>query len=185
MTALARRDARMRSIVDEHFRFVARTLRREGVPPSDLDDEIQRTFMIVAGKLADVQHGAERSFLFRVAVNTAAHARRTLARRREVSQDRIPERVEAVATPENLTDRKWTRTLLDGLVDGMHEPLRFVLTLHDLEDVSLAKIAALLGVPRGTVASRLRRARAHIRKRVTEIEPRAAWLATGGVAPIS
>src|SRR5580765_5500917 len=84
-------DARMRSMVDEHFRFVARTLRREGVPLSDLDDEIQRTFIIVAGKLGDVQHGAERSFLFRVAVNTAAHARRTLARRREVLQDRMPE----------------------------------------------------------------------------------------------
>ena len=56
------------------------------MPPSELDDEVQRTFITVARRIADVRAGAERSFLFQVAINMAAHARRDLARRREVSR---------------------------------------------------------------------------------------------------
>src|SRR6266496_3195494 len=46
----ADRHARMRTIVGENVRFVARALRRAGVPRSELDDEIQRTFIAVAGR---------------------------------------------------------------------------------------------------------------------------------------
>src|SRR5436190_9574101 len=98
---------RIRAIVDEHFRFVARTLRNAGVPPSDVDDHVQQTFIVAARRLDDVRVGAERSFLFHVALNTAAHARRDLARRREVyPSDGPPERVEEVETPEYLIERK-------------------------------------------------------------------------------
>ena len=66
----------MRAIVDDNLKFVARTLRRAGVRQPELDDAIQRTFITVAGRLADVHLGAERSFLFHVAIHVAAHARR-------------------------------------------------------------------------------------------------------------
>jgi RNA polymerase sigma-70 factor (ECF subfamily) len=172
---------RMRSIVDDHIDFVARTLQKAGVPAADLDDEIQRTFIVIARRLSDVELGAERSFLFQVAVNLASHARRKLARRREVLDDRTPERVESIATPENLTDRKEMRKLLDEVVGGMDEPLRDVFMLHEFEEMNLTQIAALLRIPRGTVASRLRRARAEFRKHVAAIE--FAWdLGARGVA---
>src|SRR5262245_41174319 len=98
------RQARMRSLVDENIGFVERTLRGAGVPAAELDDEIQRTFITVARRLGDVQPGAERSFLFQVAVNLAAHARRKLARRREVLSDQLPEGLHALGTPEDLVD---------------------------------------------------------------------------------
>ena len=41
------RHSRVRALVDEHLGFVARTLRRAGVPPSEVDDEVQRTFIAV------------------------------------------------------------------------------------------------------------------------------------------
>ena len=128
--------SRMRSLVDEHYGFVARTLRKAGVPPSELDDEVQRTFITLARRIADVRLGAERSFLFQVAINTAAHARRDL----------------------------------DRIVDSMDESLRVVFTLNAFEGMDLAEIATVLGLPRGTAASRLRRARAYIREHVTAIE---------------
>jgi RNA polymerase sigma-70 factor (ECF subfamily) len=96
-------------MVDQHVDFVARVLRNAGTPSSDIDDEVQRTFIIAARRLDDVRPGAEKSFLFRIALNLAAHVRRTLARRREVSGDQAPERIEAFATPEQLTDRKSSR----------------------------------------------------------------------------
>ncbi len=87
--------------------------------------------------------------------------------------DRPIERVEALGTPEQLTDRKQMRALLHGIVGSMPEPLRTVFTLHELEEMKLTEIAAVVRVPRGTVASRLRRARAHFREHVLAIE--LAW----------
>jgi RNA polymerase sigma-70 factor (ECF subfamily) len=160
----------MRAMLEQHSTFVARTLRRAGVPGSELDDEIQRTFIVAARRLDDIDSGAERSFLFQVAVNLASHARRKLARRREVLDEEPLEPLEALGTQEQLIDRKQLRQLLDEIIDGMDEPMRVVFTLHEFEDQNLREIAALLGVPRGTVASRLRRARAQIRKNLGAIE---------------
>ena len=43
--------ARLRMMVDQHVDFVARVLRNAGTPPSDIDDEVQRTFIIAARRL--------------------------------------------------------------------------------------------------------------------------------------
>jgi len=160
------RHARIRAMVNQHLNSVARTLRNAGVPSSDLDDEIQRTFIVAAKRIDDVQVGAERSFLIQVAQNLAWHARRKMARRREVLDANPPERIETIATPEFLTDRKQMRQLFDDVIGSMHESLRAVLTLFELEEMSMNEIAETLGLPRGTVASRLRRARVQFRQHV-------------------
>jgi RNA polymerase sigma-70 factor (ECF subfamily) len=164
------REARLRRLVDGHIDFVARVLRNSGTPQAEVDDEVQRTFIVAARRLDDVRIGAEKSFLFRIALNLAAHARRTLARRREVSADQAPEQIERFATPEALTDQKRMRELLDRVLDQMEEPLRATFVLHEFEEMSTSEIAELLGIPRGTVASRLRRARIEFRERVGAIE---------------
>jgi RNA polymerase sigma-70 factor (ECF subfamily) len=166
----AEREARLRGMVDDHLDFVARVLRNAGTPQADVDDEVQRTFIIAARRLDDVRPGAEKGFLFRIALNLAAHVRRTMARRREVSGDEAPERVEAFATPEQLTDRKRMRELLDRVLDQLDRTLREVFVLHEFEDMNMSEIAQVLGIPRGTVASRLRRARAEFRERVRALE---------------
>lgn len=164
------RHARLRTMVDEHLKTVARTLRRAGVPSSDLDDEIQRTFMVAASRIDDVQVGSERSFLIQVAQNLASHARRKMARRREVMDGNLPERIEAVATPEFLADRKQMRQLFDDIIGSMHESLRVVFTLFEFEQMSMSEVAETLDLPRGTVASRLRRARTQFRQHVASVE---------------
>ena len=144
-------------MVEEHIELVARTLQNAGVPQADLDDEVQRTFIIAVRRLDDVQLGAERAFLCQVALNLAWHARRSLARRREIPSDQVPESVETRATPEELIDPMQIRQHLDGIVGRMDESLRAVFTLFVIDEMNLAEIAKLLRVPRGTVASRLRR----------------------------
>jgi RNA polymerase sigma-70 factor (ECF subfamily) len=163
----------MRAMVHENVQFVSRTLRQAGVSPTELDDEIQRTFMVAARRLEDVRVGAERSFLFQVARNTASHARRTHARRREFPSDDLPEQLEPLGTPEDLAVRKQIRLLLDAALASMDETLRAVFVLYELEDLNTLEIAKTLGIARGTVASRLRRARAQIRQNVAAIE--LAW----------
>jgi RNA polymerase sigma-70 factor (ECF subfamily) len=170
------RNLRLREMVDTHIDFVARVLRNSGTPHAEIDDEVQRTFIVAARRLDDIRLGAEKSFLFRIAFNLAAHARRTAARRREVAADEAPEQVERFATPEALTDQKRMRQLLDGVLDQMDETLRATFVLHEFEEMSTAEIAEVLGIPRGTVASRLRRARAEFRERVAALQGLAGYV---------
>jgi len=164
------REARLRAMVDQHVNFVARVLRNAGTPDAEIDDEVQRTFITAARRLDDVRAGAEKGFLFKIALNLAAHARRTMARRREVLAEEAPERIDTLATPEALTDQKRMRQLLDGVLDKMDESLRVVFVLYEFEEMNMSEIADVLEIPRGTVASRLRRARTEFRERVGALE---------------
>ncbi|HEY4188516.1 MAG TPA: sigma-70 family RNA polymerase sigma factor [Polyangia bacterium] len=160
------REGRLRGLVDGYLDFVARVLRNAGTPQADIDDEVQRTFIIAARRLDDVRPGSEKSFLLQTALNVAAHARRTIARRREVAADNAPDALDACATPEQLTDQKRVRLLLDRILDQMGTDLRTVFVLYEFEEMNMAEIAEALGIPSGTVASRLRRARTEFRARV-------------------
>jgi RNA polymerase sigma-70 factor (ECF subfamily) len=166
----AEREARLRGLVDRYIDFVARVLRNAGTPLAEVDDDVQRTFIAVSNRLNDVRPGAERSFLLRTALHIAAHARRTVARRREVPEEEAPELMEAVATPEQLTNQKRARQILDRVLEQMDVDLRTVFVLYEFEELSMAEISEALSLPRGTVASRLRRARADFQVRVRAIE---------------
>ena len=166
----AERDGRLRGLVDGYVDFVARVLRNAGTPQADVDDDVQRTFIIAARRLDDVRPGSEKSFLLQTALNVAAHARRTLARRREVGVEQAPESFDLGANPEQLADQKRVRQLLDQILSRMTDDLRTVFVLYEFEEMSMSEIADALGIPAGTVASRLRRARADFRARVGAIE---------------
>ena len=58
---------------------------------------------------------------------------------------------------------------LDRILEGMPENLKESFILFELEDMTVPQIAELLGIPTGTVASRLRRARAHFQKAVSDL----------------
>ena len=68
--------------------------------------------------------------------------------------------------PEQMLDQKRARELLDEVLGQMTLELRTVFVLYELEELSMTEIAATLRIPQGTVASRLRRARADFRDRV-------------------
>jgi RNA polymerase sigma-70 factor, ECF subfamily len=166
----AERSSRLRRMVDEHIDFVARVLRNAGTPLTEIDDEVQRTFITAARRIDDVRHGSERGFLLQTALHQAAHARRTAARRREVLVDEVPEVMGSVATPEELSDQRRARELLDRVLSAMPADLRAVFISYEFEELTMAEIAESLGLPQGTVASRLRRARALFQERVRALE---------------
>jgi RNA polymerase sigma-70 factor (ECF subfamily) len=62
------------------------------------------------------------------------------------------------------------RGLLDDVLGAMDNDIRTVFVLYEFEDQTTAEIGRLLSVPRGTVASRLRRARIVFRERVATLE---------------
>ena len=163
------RERRLQLLVTEHIDFVARVLRNLGTPQLEIDDAVQRTFITAVGRIAEIRPGHEKGFLFQIALRVAAHARRSLARRREVPVDDEEEPMELVATPEHLTDQKRMREMLDAILDAMPIELRSVFVLHEFEGLTMAEIAELVSIAPGTVASRLRRARVEFRVRVRRL----------------
>jgi RNA polymerase sigma-70 factor (ECF subfamily) len=154
-------DERLRRVIGAHAEFIWRTLRRLGLPPDAAEDAAQRVFLVVSRRLATVKPDAEAAFLFRTAVHIAARTRRAYARRREdLVEDPGHDLVDAGPSSEELIDQKRARELLDAALDTMDLEARVVFLLYELEGRTTAEIAGILGVPMGTAASRLRRARA-------------------------
>lgn len=167
----SRTDERQQAVAEAHFASVWRFLRALGVPAGALDDAAQEVFLVVARKLERIRPGAERSFLYSTAVNVSRELRRKHARE-ELAQDPDDEALEPADswTPEASLDRKEERDLLMHLLDGLSDELRTVLVLYEVEGHVLPEIAAMLDVPIGTAASRLRRAREKVEVRLQKLQ---------------
>jgi RNA polymerase sigma-70 factor (ECF subfamily) len=173
--------ADLEQLVSCHFAFIWRLLRRLGLPPSDADDAAQQVFLIAGAKLEKIQAGRERAFLYGCALHRASKWQRGRAReRRSVSLDAdAPTQLPCPAlSAEDQLGRSEARVLLDAILAEMPVSLRSVFVLFELEQLGSLEIAELLGLPRGTVASRLRRAREDFEKRVKRLESRTRH--TGG-----
>lgn len=150
---------RFASLVNQNLEFVWRTVRRLGVPSSEADDAAQQVFVIAHQKLSEIRTGSERAFLIAVATRVASRVRRTI-QRREMAQQQLADSSD-VQSPfsEYGVSRVEARDLLDRVLDTMPPEIRIVFVLFELEDLSVDNIAEVLDLPRGTVATRLRRAR--------------------------
>lgn len=146
-------------LVVDHLDFVWRSLRRFGVPSAEVDDATQQVFLIANDKLALIRAGSERSFLIAVAAKVASNARRAQQRRENAQNLMLQTSNEVPLDPEDLAQQLEARDLLDRVLDKMPADLRSVFVLFELEELSVDEIAQMLTLPRGTAASRLRRAR--------------------------
>jgi RNA polymerase sigma-70 factor (ECF subfamily) len=151
---------KVHELVTAHFDFVWRSLRRLGVPAATVDDAAQQVFLIASRKMLDVPYAAQRSFLFGVALRVAAEERRARKRRPEDATGDSHLSIEDPAPgPEELLDRGRARSIIDNILEAMPLEMRTVFILFEVEELRMSEISALLELPPGTVASRLRRAR--------------------------
>lgn len=74
-------------------------------------------------------------------------------------------------TPETLVTRKLLRSEIIQAIDALPEAFREVLVLRDIEGLSYAEIARVMECPRGTVMSRLARARLLLRRQLFRYAP--------------
>jgi RNA polymerase sigma-70 factor (ECF subfamily) len=126
-----------------------------------VDDAVQRVFEIAARKRHQIAEGNQRAFLFKTAVLVAAEERRRWRRAVREAPDEEALLSAAAAEPEpdeELEASRWRRRL-DVVLAALDPDLRTVFVLFEFERLSSPEIAELLGLPLGTVASRLRRAR--------------------------
>jgi RNA polymerase sigma factor (sigma-70 family) len=128
------------------------------------EDAFQATFLVLARKAGSLRQ-AERlaQWLHGVAARTAAKARVEAVRRR--AHERQAARTQAVDPVNDLVWRD-LRQVLDEEVSRLPARYRVPFVLCYLEGKTNAEAARLLGCPRGTIATRLARARERLRSRL-------------------
>jgi len=143
----------------------------------DAEDAFQATFLVLARKAASIRSKeVVGNWLYGVAHQTALQARRANARRgaREVQVTQMPD-------TEAVEPDLWVglRPVLDEELSRLPHIYRTVIVLCDLEGRTRKEVAGHLGVPEGTVAARVARARALLAKRLTR---RGVTLSGGALA---
>lgn len=166
------REQQLRALVRDHFDFIWRLLRRMGFTPEDADDAAQQVFMAATRKSERIVRGSERTYLYGITLRVAANLRRKLSRRRKESEPIAHALVDSRAQPEQRAKLGEACSLLDELLRALPEELARVLVLAQIEEFEVAEIARAEGIPVGTAASRLRRARALFREQLERVQER-------------
>ena len=143
----------------DHADFVWRSLQHLGVRDADLEDALQEVFVVVHRKLRGFDRRSRvTTWLFGICLRVAARQRRRAYFRRETQAETPPERVE-LHTPEDRALTLERQRLLERALSRLSLEQRAIFGLFELEGRPCQEIAELVGIPLGTVYSRLHKAR--------------------------
>lgn len=175
----------MATIYAAHGAFLWKSLFRMGVSEGDLPDAMQEVLLVVHRRLATFDSSCKlTTWLFGICLRVAGTIRRGRRRRREAPMDSEEHRVDLIDEnhPERLMTRRDAERRLTLALDSLGPERRALLTLFELEGLPCAEIAELLGVPLGTVHSRLSVARDRFQKALSRLEAqeRHSMRAAGG-----
>ena len=121
-------------------------------------DATQETFLTAFRKAEQFQgNSALGTWIYRIAVNTCYDQLRKQKRRRT---DPMPEHVDpADHSAEDAVDSAGLRPGIERALAALPDDFRSAVILSDIEGMGLPDVAAVLGIPVGTVKSRVFRAR--------------------------
>jgi len=175
-TRMPTADARLRGVVANHLALVWRVLRRTGLGAADAEDASQDVFWVLAQRFDDVPERAQRSFLISTALRVASDRKHSKWHRSVSAGLDVEARVSEAPLPDEALDLRRAGALLDEALATLEEFERSVFVLAELEQMTRAEVAEVLGIPEGTVASRLKRARESLEVAVRRLRsrPRAA-----------
>lgn len=140
--------------------FVWRTLQRLGVRDADLEDVLQEVFIVVDRKIGSFAGRSQMTtWLYGVTRRVASTHRRRAWVRREVPTAEPPEGPCLEAGPEQSLGESEDREKLAEVLGLMDLEKRAIFVMWELDETPCETIAQTLGIPVGTVHSRLDAAR--------------------------
>ena len=149
-------EAAFAALVRRHGPMVLGVCRRVLGHLQDAEDAFQATFLVLARKATSVvRREAVAGFLYGVAYRTDLHARAKALKRRKAERQ-VGTMPDPAIAPAEVQD--W-RPVLDREMSRLPEKYRAALLLCELESRPRREAARQLGLPEGTLASRLARAR--------------------------
>ena len=130
----------------------------------DAEDLVQDTYVKAFRSAHQFQAGTNlKAWLFTILHNTFRNLRRHDGRSPvDVDSDVVDQAVSAgpgALSPEQILTRADLDADLQGALDALPEAFRQAVWLRDVEELSYAEVATVLGVPIGTVMSRISRGR--------------------------
>jgi RNA polymerase sigma factor (sigma-70 family) len=174
-------------LMRRHGPMVLGVCRRVLRDEHDAEDAFQATFLVLArkgGSLAEPDRLGCWLYgvAYRTAIKAKAEANRRRAREVPIGDEDVP-----TAHPPRGSDSDDLRVVLDEELSRLPRKFRAAMILHYLEGRSIEDAARALDCPRGTVWSRLARARDRLRLRLTRrgVSLSAAALATGLAREVS
>jgi RNA polymerase sigma-70 factor, ECF subfamily len=160
------------------YRLALRTLRSE----TDAQDAVQETYIRAWRSLSTLRdHKASLSWLCGVVRNVATDMIRQRGKNCSFSLEAhlsdgdfpLAERLASMReNPEEILVSAEARAFVRAVIDDLPTKHRVVLVLREIDGLGYEEIAAALGCPRGTVESRLHRARAGLAKRIRALAKR-------------
>jgi RNA polymerase sigma-70 factor (ECF subfamily) len=163
-------------LLREHNRRIYNLCYRFTGRGSDAEDLTQEIFIKIFQVLRtfDPAQGSFSTWLNRVARNHLVdHYRRTRHDRETSSLDDESGTLETHAspgeTPMAQVESRERRERLQAALDQLSPDMREAVILRDLQDLDYAEIAAVLGVPEGTVKSRINRGRLELARVLNRI----------------
>ena len=164
------REQEFSGIVERQARFMFRVAYGLLRNVQDAEDAVQEAFLKLYRNDAWRRMEDEKAFLARTVWRVALD-------RAPKSADRMDDvaGMELAAggqSPESGAVDEAERVLLRRLMDGLPEQLRQPLVLSAIEEMSSRDVAEVMGIPEGTVRTRVMRARAELKKRFREMEAR-------------
>jgi RNA polymerase sigma-70 factor, ECF subfamily len=162
--------SRFEAIFDRHYERIRRYAQRR-LGRDDGEDVAAQTFVIAFANRAsfDPSYGSAAGWLIGIAANLA----RRRARSGQVhlrALHRLPNEVPIGEMDPNILDAQRARGAIMAALQTLTEVDRETFLLHVLGELSYREIAQILGVPLGTVRSRINRARGKLREQLSREE---------------
>lgn len=160
-------------VFERHFAAVHRFVRRR-VGLAVADDVAAETFTraFASRKQFDTRRHSALPWLFGIAVNLVArHYRDEERQLRAYARTGIDPILADTEDSEDRLDATASHSRLAAALAELRPEERDVLLLHAWADLGYDEIAEALGIPLGTVRSRLSRARTHVRELLEHDEP--------------
>ena len=171
-----------RELFRAHREDVARLVYRMTGKAADLEDLVQEVFLQVYRSIGDFRGDSQFStWLYRLTVNVVLMYRRAAKSRPQlVGESVVAQPKDQRLLPDELVVRRRRIAAFHRLIDRLSEKKRTVFVLHELEGLSPAEIAKVVGAPVLTVRTRLFYARRELLAMIRE-EPALAGLVAEGM----
>jgi RNA polymerase sigma-70 factor (ECF subfamily) len=140
------------------------------------DDLAQEVFVRVFVHRRNYRHGSKFStWIFTIAANLAKNEIRRRVRKRnwfsldaleETLKDRVIQLADSTESRETTLERAQLQDAVGRAIATVPEKYRLALVLRDIEGLPYEDIAQVLGIPGGTVRSRINRARAMLKHKL-------------------
>jgi len=161
-------------LMRRHNQRVYRTARSIVKDEAEVEDVMQQTYLAAYGSLGQFAGTAKFStWLMRIAINEAlARRRRALQLVTNEGAEEEPEGpmkvVSESANPEEQAFRRELASMLESAIDQLPESFRSVVMLREVEGLSTAEAADVLGISEELVKTRLHRAKHQMRESLIE-----------------